>query len=149
TYAELDAGSARFANAIVSLGVRTGDRVAVQIDKSPEAILLYLACLRAGAVYLPLNPAYTLAELAYFLGDAEPSLVVCESRAAEGVKAIAGGAAIETLDAEGQGGLYELAQRQSAIFETVMRDGDDLAAILYTSGTTGRSKGAMLTHANL
>ncbi len=149
TYGELAAGSARFAGALVELGVKPGDRVAVQVEKSPEVVLLYLACLRAGAVYLPLNTAYTLAELDYFIGDAEPALVVCDPKSRDGIARIAPGCVVETLDAEGKGGLTERANDQPASFTDVERGADDLAAILYTSGTTGRSKGAMLTHANL
>jgi malonyl-CoA/methylmalonyl-CoA synthetase len=149
TYGQLEEGSARLANTLVGLGVRAGDRVAVQVEKSPETVLLYLACLRAGAVYLPLNTAYTLAELEYFIGNAEPSLVVCDPKMREGVARIAAGASVETLDAAGRGSLSDRAADQAATFEDVARTGDDLAAILYTSGTTGRSKGAMLTHANL
>ena len=147
TYGDLETGSARLANALVEAGVRPGDRVAVQVEKSPEVVLLYLACLRAGAVYLPLNTAYTLNELAYFIGDAQPRIVVCDPKSEAGLAALA--AAVLTLDAQGQGSLSELAAGQAAAFDTVPRDGEDLAAILYTSGTTGRSKGAMLTHANL
>jgi malonyl-CoA/methylmalonyl-CoA synthetase len=149
SYGDLETGSARFANALVSLGLRPGDRVAVQVEKSPETLLLYLGCLRAGGVYLPLNTAYTLAEVSYFLGDAEPAVIVCDPKVQEGVAALAAGAAVVTLDATGRGSLAELADDQPATFETVLRSGSDLAAILYTSGTTGRSKGAMLTHANL
>ena len=149
TYGELRTGSARMAGALSALGVRPGDRVAVQVEKSPEVVLLYLACLRAGAVYLPLNTAYTLAELEYFIADAEPALVVCDPRSHEAIAGIAGGAAVETLDANGQGSLAERAAAQPEGFADVDRTADDLAAILYTSGTTGRSKGAMLTHANL
>jgi malonyl-CoA/methylmalonyl-CoA synthetase len=149
TYGDLHEGSARFANALVGLGVKPGDRVAVQVEKSPETVLLYLACLRAGAVYLPLNTAYTLAELEYFIGDAEPRLVVCDPKVRDGVARIAPGAAVETLDAKGQGSLFDLAAGAPGSFEDVERTGEDLAAILYTSGTTGRSKGAMLSHANL
>jgi malonyl-CoA/methylmalonyl-CoA synthetase len=149
TYAEAVEGAGRWANALISLGVRPGDRVAVQVEKSPEAVLLYLATLRAGAVYLPLNTAYTLAELDYFVGDAEPALVVCDPVAREGVRALARGAAVETLDAGGEGSLAERAAAAPAAFADVARSADDLAAILYTSGTTGRSKGAMLTHGNL
>jgi malonyl-CoA/methylmalonyl-CoA synthetase len=113
--------------------------------------MLSYAAMRAGAIYLPLNTAYTLAELDYFLKDAEPSLVVCDPAERDGIAAIAAeiGARVETLDAAGQGSLMADAQALSADFETVFRNGDDLAAILYTSGTTGRSKGAMLTHDNL
>jgi malonyl-CoA/methylmalonyl-CoA synthetase len=113
--------------------------------------MLYLATLRAGAVYLPLNTAYTLAELDYFIGDAEPSLIICDPAVEKGVGDLAAkvGARVVTLDAKGQGALMEAAAREPGSFETIARKGDDLAAILYTSGTTGRSKGAMLTHDNL
>ena len=149
SYAAMVEGSARYANALVSLGVKPGDRVAVQVEKSPEAALLYLGTLRAGAVYLPLNTAYTLAELDYFIGDAEPALVVCSPASRDGVAGIAGAAAVETLDAAGRGSLADLAAAAAPVFADVARGPDDLASILYTSGTTGRSKGAMLTHANL
>ncbi len=113
--------------------------------------MLYLACLRAGAVYLPLNTAYTLAELDYFIGDAEPRLVVSTPKAANGVRTIAAkhNAHVETLDEAGGGSLTKLAANEKADFLNAERGADDLAAILYTSGTTGRSKGAMLTHDNL
>ncbi len=152
TYGDLLALSARYANALVALGVKPGDRVAVQVEKSPEMLLLYLGCLRAGAVFLPLNTAYTVAELAYFLGDAEPSLVVCDPARVEAIRPVAsaaGVAAVETLDANGAGTLADTANAAAPEFATLARDGSDLAAILYTSGTTGRSKGAMLTHDNL
>ncbi|MEI9963626.1 MAG: malonyl-CoA synthase [Caulobacteraceae bacterium] len=151
TYAELAAEAGRMANALVAIGVAPGDRVAVQVEKSARNLILYLACLRAGAVYLPLNTAYTLAELAYFVGDAEPRLVVCDPAPRAGVEPIAAavGATVETLDEAGEGSLADLARAQPAAFDTVGRGDDDLAAIVYTSGTTGRSKGAMLTHGNL
>ncbi len=134
-----------------ALGVRPGDRVAVQVEKSPEALMLYLACLRTGAVYLPLNTAYTLAELDYFIGDAEPRLIVCAPGAKEGIAKHAAdcGAEVETLDEKGGGSLIYLARGKAPDFPDADRGPDDLAAILYTSGTTGRSKGAMLTHDNL
>jgi malonyl-CoA/methylmalonyl-CoA synthetase len=114
-------------------------------------LIFYLACLRAGAVYLPLNTAYTLNELDYFIGDAEPMLVVADPERSAGLTEIAKkvGASAETVDASGKGSLIDLAATRSSDFETVERKKDDLAAILYTSGTTGRSKGAMLTHENL
>jgi malonyl-CoA/methylmalonyl-CoA synthetase len=151
TYGDLVALSGRMARALVGLGVRPGDRVAAQIEKSVAGLVLYLATLRAGAVFLPLNTAYTLAELGYFLQDAEPKVVVCDPASREGLKAIAGpaGASVETLDAGGHGSLTDRAAREDPDFETVARSGGDMAAILYTSGTTGRSKGAMLTHDNL
>src|SRR5215218_3579395 len=151
SYADLTALSGRLANVLAARGVKPGDRVAVQVEKSVPALVLYLATVRAGAVYLPLNTAYTLAELEYFIGDAEPSLVVCDPGKRDGVTQLAAkvGASVETLDAKGQGSLTDTAANAAGDFETVQRAGDDLAAILYTSGTTGRSKGAMLTHDNL
>jgi len=151
SYNDLIAQAGRMANVLVARGVKPGDRVASQTEKSVEALVLYLATVRAGAVYLPLNTAYTLNELAYFIGDAEPSLVVCDPPKADGIAALAAkvGARVETLDANGKGSLSEAAAKASAEFATIPRAGDDLAAILYTSGTTGRSKGAMLTHDNL
>ncbi|MGD9838565.1 MAG: malonyl-CoA synthase [Afipia sp.] len=151
SYGDLIAQSGRVANVLVARGVTPGDRVAAQTEKSVEALVLYLATVRAGAVYLPLNTAYTLNELNYFIGDAEPALIVCDPSKADGIKALADkvGAKVETLDTEGTGSLTDAAAKASADFATVPRAGDDLAAILYTSGTTGRSKGAMLTHDNL
>ncbi|EJN02264.1 malonyl-CoA synthase [Phyllobacterium sp. YR531] len=151
TYGKMLEWSGKIAGAIDTLGVRPGDRVAVQVEKSAEALMLYLACIRCGAVYLPLNTAYTLAELDYFIGDAEPRLVVVSPKAEEGISTIASkyGALIETLDENGGGSLVELAKDEPADFTDSTRTPDDLAAILYTSGTTGRSKGAMLTHDNL
>ncbi|WP_412774744.1 malonate--CoA ligase [Nitrobacter sp.] len=151
TYGDLIAFSGRLANILVARGVKPGDRVAVQVEKSVPNLALYLATLRAGAVYLPLNPAYTLSELGYFITDAEPSLVVCDPSKAEGIKSLAAkvGAGVETLGAGGEGSLTEAAMAAEPDFTTVARAKDDLAAILYTSGTTGRSKGAMLTHDNL
>src|SRR6185437_14267563 len=135
SYGDLIARAGKVANVLVSRGVKVGDRVAAQTEKSVAGLVLYLAVVRAGAVYLPLNTAYTLNELEYFLTDAEPSLVVCDPAKADGIGAIAAkvGARVETLGADGNGTLTD----------------DDLAAILYTSGTTGRSKGAMLSHDNL
>ena len=149
SYAGLVAEAGRWANALVSIGVKPGDRVAVQVEKSGANAILYLATLQAGAVFLPLNTAYTTSEVAYFVGDAEPALVVCDPAVREAVQAVAGAARVETLDAAGQGSLADLARAQTPDFDTVPRAADDLAAIVYTSGTTGRSKGAMLTHANL
>jgi malonyl-CoA/methylmalonyl-CoA synthetase len=151
SYGELNALSGRFANLLRARGVKPGDRVAVQVEKSVESLILYLATVRAGGVYLPLNPAYTLNELGYFIGDAEPALVVCDPSMLAGVEGIAAkiGACVDTLDADGHGSLTEDAAQQPPDFQAVTRMADDLAAILYTSGTTGRSKGAMLTHANL
>jgi malonyl-CoA/methylmalonyl-CoA synthetase len=151
SYGDLISRAGRMANVLVSSGVRPGDRVAAQTEKSVPGLVLYLAAVRAGAVYLPLNTAYTLNELEYFITDAEPSLVVCDPSKADGIRPIAAkvGAKVETLGADGNGSLTEAAAKASAEFVTIARADDDLAAILYTSGTTGRSKGAMLTHDNL
>jgi len=151
SYADLMARAGRMANVLVNSGVKPGDRVAAQTEKSVPGLVLYLAAVRAGAVYLPLNTAYTLNELEYFITDAEPSLVVCDPSKAEAIGSIAAkvGAKVLTLGADGRGSLTEAAAKASPEFVTVARADDDLAAILYTSGTTGRSKGAMLTHDNL
>jgi malonyl-CoA/methylmalonyl-CoA synthetase len=151
SYGDLVARAGQTANVLASRGVKPGDRVAAQTEKSVPALVLYLATVRTGAVYLPLNTAYTLNELEYFITDAEPSLVVCDPAKAEGIGAIAAkvGARVETLDANGRGSLTDAAAKARSEFATVARANDDLAAILYTSGTTGRSKGAMLTHDNL
>ncbi|MBR0711389.1 malonate--CoA ligase [Bradyrhizobium liaoningense] len=151
SYGDLIARAGQMANVLVARGVKPGDRVAVQVEKSVANIVLYLATVRAGAVYLPLNTAYTLNELDYFIGDAEPSLVVCDPSKAEGLAPVAAKvkAKVETLGADGKGSLTDAADKASSEFTTVPRENDDLAAILYTSGTTGRSKGAMLTHDNL
>jgi malonyl-CoA/methylmalonyl-CoA synthetase len=152
SYADLVELSGRLANALKSLGVKPGDRVAAQVEKSAEALLVYLAALRAGAVYLPLNSAYTASEIRYFLGDAEPTLFICRPESAAEMQVVAAEAGVprvETLGSNGEGSLMEAARAQPPAFEDVERTRDDLAAILYTSGTTGRSKGAMLSHGNL
>ncbi|MGZ8364383.1 MAG: malonate--CoA ligase [Caulobacteraceae bacterium] len=148
-YQDLSAESGQLSNALITLGVRPGDRVLAQVEKSARALFLYLTCLRAGAVFLPLNPAYTKAEVAYFIGDAEPALCVCDPANRAALEEIAGSARIETLDANGEGSLADLAAVQPTEFDTLAREPGDLAAIVYTSGTTGRSKGAMITHGNL
>jgi malonyl-CoA/methylmalonyl-CoA synthetase len=151
SYRDAIAASARVANYLVSLGVVPGDRVAVQVEKSPEAVFLYLGAVRAGAVYLPLNNAYTDHEIEYFVGDAGPRIVACSPERRGGIEAIAGahGARVETLDAHGAGSITDGSRGLSATFEDAQRSGEDLAAILYTSGTTGRAKGAILTQENL
>ena len=146
--------AAGFAAALAAGGARPGDRVAVQVDKSWQALALWVGCLRGGFVFLPLNTAYTARELAYFVGDAEPAALVVDPAAREGAEALAGAARTLTLDAAGEGSLADAAREAigagaSAADPPVARSGDDLAAILYTSGTTGRSKGAMLTQSNL
>lgn len=151
SYGGLIARAGQIANVLAARGVKPGDRVAAQTEKSVSGLVLYLATVRAGAIFLPLNTAYTLNELDYFITDAEPSLVVCDPAKADGIRAIAAkvNARVETLGAGGKGSMTEAADRERPAFETVARGNDDLAAILYTSGTTGRSKGAMLSHDNL
>lgn len=147
SYADLEPQTARLAARLASLGAKPGERIVVQVEKSVEAVLLYLAALRAGLVFVPLNTAYTAAELAYFIGDAEPTVVVCRPADEAAVRAVSGAAAVLTLGADGAGSLA--ADLPDTGLPLAPRGGQDLAAILYTSGTTGRSKGAMLTHANL
>ncbi len=152
SYADLEAESGRYARLLADLGVAPGDRVAAQVEKSPEAIFLYLAVVRMGAVYLPLNTAYRPAEVEYFLGDAEPAAVVCAPEQADAIAAIArrtGVPGLLTLGADGGGTLPERARGLDPDYPVAATGPDDLAAILYTSGTTGRSKGAMMTHRNL
>ncbi|KZY03682.1 MULTISPECIES: malonate--CoA ligase [unclassified Sulfitobacter] len=142
----------RVASALVSLGVEPGDRVAVQAEKSLGVLELYLGTILAGAIHLPLNTAYTAAEIGYFLSDASPRLFVCDpSRQNEFADVISGAEikSVLTLDADGNGSLTEKVESAAPFQEPAPRGADDLAAILYTSGTTGRSKGAMLTHGNL
>ena len=118
TYGDVEAGAARFAGALVALGVEPGDRVAVQVEKTLEAVLLYLGCARAGAVFLPLNTAYTPAELEYFLTDAEPRVFVCDPRRKDslaGAAAAAEVAHVETLGADGKGSIAERAASMPAI----------------------------------
>ncbi len=152
TYGDLEADSARLAGALRKLGVEKGDRVAVQVEKSPRAVLLYLACLRSGAVFLPLNTAYTPAEIEYFLADSGAKLFVCDPTRRDvlaPVAAKAGVRAVETLGTRQDGSLLQQAAAASTSSVNAECGPEDLAAILYTSGTTGRSKGAMLTHDNL
>jgi malonyl-CoA/methylmalonyl-CoA synthetase len=153
TYAQLDQETARYAAALRRFGLEHGDRVAVQVEKSPQSLFLYLACLRAGLVYLPLNTAYRLAELAYFLSDAEPALIVCTPSAEADVRQLVRTSGVRaqlaTLDADGGGSLSKAVQESAAQFATEQTAPEELAVIIYTSGTTGRSKGAMLTHQNL
>lgn len=151
SYADLAGISGKLATFLAGLGIGPGHRVAAKVEKSVAALALYLATLRAGAVYLPLNTAYTPAETEYFLGDARPTLIVCDPKEAGELRSAAAeiGGRVETLDSKGGGSLIAAIAGLSERFETVPRAKDDLAAILYTSGTTGRSKGAMLTHGNL
>ncbi len=152
TYADIDARSAQYAGYLAELGASPGDRISVQVEKSPESLCLYIACLRAGLVFHPLNMAYKSGELEYFLRNAEPAIVVCDPRNADAIDPIAKSAGVRhllILDADGGGTLTDNASTLPATFDTVNREADDLAALLYSSGTTGRPKGIMLTHSNL
>jgi malonyl-CoA/methylmalonyl-CoA synthetase len=152
SYGEAEETCARYASFLAGLGLAPGDRVAVQVEKSPEALLLYLACLRGGLVYLPLNSAYQEGEVGYFLENAEPGAVIAQPRSLPWLAPLASRLGIRpvfSLDEQGGGSFVEAARGSGNRFETVARGADDLAAILYTSGTTGRSKGAMITHRNL
>jgi malonyl-CoA/methylmalonyl-CoA synthetase len=152
SWQDLDRATAMMANLLQSLDLPEGSRVAVQVEKSVEAMVLYLACLRAGCVFLPLNTAYQSAEIEYFIGNAEPAVVVCSPANFGWVSKIAfkaGTQHVFTLGDDRTGSLLERAAHHSDQHTPAARQADDLAAILYTSGTTGRSKGAMLTHGNL
>ena len=152
SWRDLDRASARIANLLAALELPEGSRIAVQVEKSVEAMLLYLATLRAGHVFLPLNTAYQSAEIEYFVGNAEPAVVVCTPGNFGWVSKIAftaGTQHVFTLGDDRTGSLLERAAHFGDDHVPVARGADDLAAILYTSGTTGRSKGAMLTHGNL
>ncbi len=152
TYGELDRTVARTVIALFEAGLQPGDRVAAQVHKSVASLFVYLACLRAGLVYLPLNTAYQSSELDYFLRDAEPGLILVEPENADAITALSNGsvgAPVMTLGEIEQRGLAKRVARASAKFDTRRCNASDLAAIIYTSGTTGRSKGAMVTHGNL
>lgn len=152
SWRDLERASAMIANLLDALKLDKGARIAVQVEKSVETMLLYLATLRAGYVFLPLNTAYRGAEIEYFIGNAEPAVVVCSSANASWVAPIATAAGtrhVFTLDDDRTGTLLEVAAQCSDRHTVAQKKDDDLAAILYTSGTTGRSKGAMLTHRNL
>jgi malonyl-CoA/methylmalonyl-CoA synthetase len=143
--------AARAANALVALGLAPGDRLAMQVAKSPEALALYAGAVAAGVVFLPLNTAYTPDEVEYFVGDCGAALLLADPGAETALAPVAArhGARLMTLGAAGDGSFAQAAQAQPERFDAVARGDDDLAALLYTSGTTGRSKGAMLSHANL
>jgi malonyl-CoA/methylmalonyl-CoA synthetase len=153
TYGQLQREAWRYARFLCSQGLQPGDRIAVQVDKSPQSLFIYVGCLCAGFVYLPLNTAYRPMELAYFLGDAEPALTVTSSASHAALVSLAREHGIRTrlftLDADGTGTLGEALEAAPMRFDMAPPSADDVAVIIYTSGTTGRSKGAMLTHRNL
>lgn len=152
SYATLEQQVSKIACFMAELGLSKGDRVAVQVEKSPQVLFVYIACLRAGYVYLPLNTAYTESELSYFLEDAQPTMVVCDPRSQALFERIGTKSNLQhlyNLDANGKGNLMTVSERMPAVFTTIGCEKDDVAVILYTSGTTGRPKGAMITHGNL
>ncbi|THD73753.1 malonyl-CoA synthase [Thalassobius vesicularis] len=149
TYAELFQGAQQLAQKLMGAGLQPGDRVAVQVEKTLEAVQLYLGTVLVGGIFLPLNTAYTGAEVAYFVGDATPRILVCDPARVSELTPLAGDATVYTLDKAGAGSLTADLPALDPSFEPVARGANDLAAILYTSGTTGRSKGAMLSHKNL
>ena len=152
TWDDVDRVTGRYANLLQTLNLAPASRIVVQIDKSPDALFFYLATLRSGHVFVPLNTAYRAAEIEYFLGNAEPAVVVCRPSDFDRVSALGERFAIDhilTLASEHNGTLFDRAAEQPESFCTIHRTAGDLAVIIYTSGTTGRSKGAMLTHGNL
>lgn len=152
SWRDLDRGTAMMANFLQSLDLPAGARIAVQVEKSVEALMLYLATLRAGYVFLPLNTAYQSAEIAYFIGNAEPAVVVCSGSNFGWISTLAfkaGTAWVFTLNDDRTGTLLERAALASDQQAVVPKKPGELAVIIYTSGTTGRSKGAMLTHGNM
>ena len=149
TYADFVRRTAQIAHVLSNAGVKPGDRVVVQAPKVADAIALYGAAVQTGAVYLPLNTAYTQSEVRYFIEDAAPMVVICDPDRVEEIADISGSARVMTLAVDGMGTLSAAADTCPEKFETVPRKPDDLAALLYTSGTTGRSKGAMMSHRNL
>lgn len=151
-YREIDERTARIANVLAEQGAAPGDRVVVQVGKSPDAVMLYLACLRAGLVFVPLNTAYTAQEVAFFLEDASPAVFVCRDADLNAAASLADKASVPsvlTLSDRAGGSLVDRAADAASDHDIVARSTDDLGAILYTSGTTGRPKGAMLSHENL
>ena len=148
TYGAFFEGAERIAAALVTAGIAPGDRVAAQVQKSLTALQLYVGTVMAGGVFLPLNTGYQASELDHFVRDASPSVFVCDPSAADAIAALSN-AVILTLSASGTGTLSEAAEAEAPGMAPIARAGEDLAAILYTSGTTGKPKGAMLSHANL
>lgn len=152
SYRDLDQETARYAHVLTACGLKPGDRVAAQVDKSAQAVFLYLGCVRAGLAYVPINPEYQGEDIDYFLNDSDASVFVCRPQLQELAPQLTwhnASRVVFDLDANGEGSLAEAARSQRSSFATTSRAATDLAAIMYTSGTTGRSKGAMLSHGNL
>ncbi len=153
SFADLEASAGRYANFLMGLNLQKGDRVAVQVNKSPENLFLYLACLRAGFVYLPLNTAYKPAEVEYFISNAEPAVVVCDPANLTSMELLSSNQPaaplVFTMDENGDGTLQASARESRVDHATTTSSKSDIAVILYTSGTTGKPKGAMITHGNL
>jgi len=151
TYRKFLVKSAKIANTLTEMGLKPGDCVAIQVEKSPEMLNIYAACAQAGLVFLPLNPSYTVDELKYFIENSEARLFICDQKNKKDLKIIAEdlNILIETLNNNSTGSIIDKTNSAPEYFKTVARSKTDLAALLYTSGTTGKSKGAMLTQANL
>jgi malonyl-CoA/methylmalonyl-CoA synthetase len=153
SFLDIDESASRYANCLYQLNLKKGDRVAVQVEKSPQNLFLYLGCLKAGIIYLPLNTAYKSTELAYFIEDAEPALVVCDPANLEEITKVASHQAakplVYSMDQNGEGSFHTRVQQCSPTADTCACSHSDIAVILYTSGTTGKPKGAMISHGNL
>jgi malonyl-CoA/methylmalonyl-CoA synthetase len=151
THGNFVAIASRLANAFHALGLKKGDRVAIQAEKSVTSLCVYAACIQSGVIFLPLNTGYTTAEVGYFIDDSGAKLFICDEKKVDDMKPILEkfGVTLKTLNADGTGSITDLAKQQKNSFSPVDTNGDDLAAFLYTSGTTGKSKGAMLTQNNL
>lgn len=143
--------AAQFAHVLNAQGLQAGDRLAVQVGKSPEALAVYAACVQSGIIFLPLNTAYTASEVSYFVENSGAKLLLCDAASQDALEPVAvnAGASLMTLNSDGTGTFTDAAKSEPEMFDTVSRNKDDLAAFLYTSGTTGRSKGAMLSQENL
>ena len=150
---DINTESARIASYLARVGVKPGDRISVQVEKSPESLFLYLACLRAGFIYHPLNPEYKTTELVFFLNDAEPTIMICDDRNLKKIKSLRlktqSIKSFLTLNGDGSGTLIEQSKSAEKIYKTFHTPKDHLAALLYSSGTTGTPKGIMLSHMNL